>query len=110
MSHVCRFYDILSSKSVLYQLIPAIGVVALGFGLLPLLRLGWSVFIQVFFLSFTVCVADPHHWKSLQAGNILDILNVYYEFLFLVSFFSRIMAVIGKGAVLIFLRHHMFNL
>ncbi|CAO2834533.1 unnamed protein product [Amaranthus hypochondriacus] len=41
-----RFYDILSSKSVLYQLIPAIGVVALGFGLLPILRLGWSVFIQ----------------------------------------------------------------
>ncbi|KAL2892995.1 Mechanosensitive ion channel protein 2 chloroplastic [Bienertia sinuspersici] len=41
-----RVCDSLSSKSLVYQLIPAVGVIALAWGLLPLLRLGWSVFLH----------------------------------------------------------------
>ncbi|XP_021743730.1 mechanosensitive ion channel protein 2, chloroplastic-like [Chenopodium quinoa] len=41
-----RVCDSLSSKSVVCQLVPAVGVIALAWGLLPLLRFGWSVFIH----------------------------------------------------------------
>ncbi|KNA08961.1 hypothetical protein SOVF_157940 [Spinacia oleracea] len=41
-----RVCDSFSSKSLVYQLIPAIGVIALAWGLLPLMRLGWSVFLH----------------------------------------------------------------
>ncbi|XP_010692397.2 mechanosensitive ion channel protein 2, chloroplastic [Beta vulgaris subsp. vulgaris] len=41
-----RVCNSLSSKSLVYQLIPAIGVIALAWGLLPLMRLGWSIFLH----------------------------------------------------------------
>uniref|UniRef100_A0A803LK48 Uncharacterized protein n=1 Tax=Chenopodium quinoa TaxID=63459 RepID=A0A803LK48_CHEQI len=49
-----RVCDSLSSKPVVSQLIPAIGVIALAWGLLPLLRFGWSVHGAYFsqFLNF----------------------------------------------------------
>lgn len=41
-----RVYHNLSANSVVYQLVPAIGVIVLAWGLLPLLRLGWNVFLH----------------------------------------------------------------
>ncbi|XP_074279325.1 mechanosensitive ion channel protein 2, chloroplastic-like [Silene latifolia] len=41
-----RVFSSLSSTSVVYKLIPAIGVMALAWALLPLMRLGWSIFLH----------------------------------------------------------------
>ncbi|KAH9624619.1 hypothetical protein KSS87_000774 [Heliosperma pusillum] len=41
-----RVFSSLSSTSMMYKLIPAIGIMALAWGLLPLLRLGWSIFLH----------------------------------------------------------------
>lgn len=41
-----RIYHNLSANSLVYQLVPAIGVIALAWGLLPLLRLGWNIFLH----------------------------------------------------------------
>jgi len=50
-----RMYHNLSANSLVYQLVPAIGVIVLAWGLLPLLRLGWNIFLHVFIFLFSVC-------------------------------------------------------
>lgn len=72
--HLCRVCNSLSSKSLVYQLIPAIGVIALAWGLLPLMRLGWSIFLHV--------LRQPFHWNFLYSWLLFQFNN----FSFLTSF------------------------